>query len=65
MGFVDCILVIRNGYLVAEKYYNGFNKDTPHNVKSVSKSFLSAMTGIALRDGHLDSLGAKNAGLLS
>ncbi len=59
LGFVDCILVIRNGYLVTEKYYNGYNKDTPHNVKSVSKSFLSAMTGIALRDGHLDSLGAR------
>ena len=58
-GFVDCILVIRNGYLVAEKYYNGFNKDTPHNVMSVSKSFLSAMTGIALRDGFLTNLNEK------
>jgi len=59
LGFVDCILVIRNGYIVAEKYYNGFRKDTPHNVMSVSKSFLSALTGIALRDGHLDSLELK------
>jgi CubicO group peptidase (beta-lactamase class C family) len=58
-GFVDCILIIRNGYLVAEKYYNGFGKDIPHNVMSVSKSFLSAMTGIALRDGHLDNLNEK------
>ncbi len=58
-GFVDCILVIRNGYIVAEEYYNGFGKDIAHNVKSVSKSFLSAMTGIALRDGHLDNLNLK------
>ena len=58
-GFVDCILVIRNGYVVAEKYYNNFSKEMPHNVKSVSKSFLSAMTGIALRDGHLDNLNLK------
>jgi len=58
-GFVDCILVIRNGFIVGERYYNGFGKDTPHNVKSVSKSFLSAMTGIALRDGHLDNLNLK------
>ncbi len=58
-GFVDCILVIRNGYIVAEEYYNGFEKEIPHNVKSVSKSFLSAMTGIALRDGHLDNLQLK------
>ncbi|MGB5894369.1 MAG: serine hydrolase [Ignavibacteriaceae bacterium] len=54
--YVDCIMVIRNGYIVAEKYYNGYRKSSPHNVKSVSKSFLSALTGIALRDGHLDSL---------
>ena len=58
-GFVDCILVIRNGYLVAEKYYNGFVKSTPHNVMSVSKSFLSAITGIVLRDGHLNNLNEK------
>ena len=58
-GFVDCILVIRNGYLIAEKYYNNYSKDLAHNVKSVSKSFLSAMTGIALRDGHLDNLSLK------
>ena len=58
-GFVDCILVIRNGYLVAEKYYNGYDRDKPHNVMSVSKSFLSAVTAIALRDGYIDSLGLK------
>lgn len=59
LGFVDCILVIRNGYIVAENYYNGYGKDIPHDVRSVSKSFLSALTGIALRDVYLDSLGLK------
>ena len=59
IGFVDCILIIRNGYLVGEKYYNGYTKSTPHNIMSVSKSFLSAMTGIALRDGMLSNLNEK------
>jgi CubicO group peptidase (beta-lactamase class C family) len=58
-GYVDCILVIKNGYIVAEKYYNGYNKEIAHNVKSVSKSFLSALTGIALRDGHISNLSLK------
>jgi CubicO group peptidase (beta-lactamase class C family) len=58
-GYVDCILVIKNGFIVAEKYYNGFNKDIAHNVKSVSKSFLSAMIGISLRDKHLMNLSLK------
>ncbi len=58
-GFVDGLLIIRNGYLVAEKYFNGYDKFTPHNVMSVSKSFLSAMVGIALHEGFIDSLGEK------
>jgi len=58
-GFVDALLVIRNGYLVAEQYYNGYNENTPHNVMSVSKSFLSAIAGLALHNGFIDSLGEK------
>ena len=58
-GFVDGLLVIRNGHLVAEEYYNGYNEATPHNVMSVSKSFLSAIMGIALQQGFIDSLNEK------
>ena len=47
-GFVDALLVIRNGRIVAEAYYNGFTKDHPHNIKSVSKSMLSAIAGLVL-----------------
>jgi CubicO group peptidase (beta-lactamase class C family) len=59
IGYVDCILIIRNAFIVGERYYNGHNKNSAHNVKSVSKSFLSAITGIALRDGHLNNLNLK------
>jgi CubicO group peptidase (beta-lactamase class C family) len=58
-GFVDGLLVLRNGYLVVEKYFNGYDKFTPHNVMSVSKSFLSAMVGLALHEGFIDSLDEK------
>ena len=58
-GFIDALLVIRNGYIVAEEYYNDCDAEVPHNVMSVSKSFLSAMTGLALEQGYLDSLGEK------
>jgi hypothetical protein len=47
-GFIDGLLVIRNGFIVEEKYYNGYNEFRSHNIMSVSKSFLSAITGIAL-----------------
>ena len=58
-GFVDGLVVIRNGFLVAERYFNGFTETTPHNVMSVSKSFLSAIVGIALEQKYIDSLDAR------
>ncbi len=58
-GFIDGLLVIRNGIIVGERYYNGYHVWTPHNVMSVSKSFLSAMVGLALYQGYLDSLEEK------
>ena len=42
-GCIDGLVVIRNGFLIEERYYNGFTRTTPHNVMSVSKSFLSAI----------------------
>ena len=47
-GFIDGLVIVRNGFLVAEAYYNGFDKTHPHNVMSVSKNFLSAITGFVL-----------------
>ena len=54
--FVDGLLVIKNGFIVAEDYYNGYNALQSHNVMSVSKSFLSAIAGIALYEGYLTSI---------
>lgn len=58
-GFVDGLLVVRNGHIVAEKYYNGYDERRPHNIMSVSKSFLSAITGIAVNQGYIKNLDAK------
>jgi CubicO group peptidase (beta-lactamase class C family) len=58
-GFIDGLLVIRNGYVVAEKYYNSYDEFRPHNILSVSKSFLSAITGIAFKQGILVNLNDK------
>jgi len=58
-GFVDGLLVIRNGYIITESYFNGYGISSPHNVMSVSKSFLSAITGLAFQEGYLDSLDEK------
>jgi CubicO group peptidase (beta-lactamase class C family) len=53
---VRSFLVVHNGKLLYEKYYRGAGPDDAHNIKSVSKSFLSALVGIALDRNILRSL---------
>jgi len=42
------LLVSRRGELLFERYYNGIRRDRPANIKSASKSVVSALVGIAL-----------------
>ena len=42
------LLVSRRGELVFERYYHGIRRDRPANIKSASKSVISALVGIAL-----------------
>ena len=48
-------LIIRDGSLVCERYYE-HDADTAHAAFSVTKSFLSALIGIALDRGYLRSV---------
>jgi CubicO group peptidase (beta-lactamase class C family) len=50
------LLVARGGTPIAEAYFNGMTPDRGANLKSASKSVLGALTGIAIRQGHLDGL---------
>ena len=47
------VLVVRHGYLVYERYWHGLGASDGHNSFSVTKSFTSALVGIALGDGKL------------
>lgn len=49
------IVVIKNGKLLIEQYFNGADRTTLHNTRSVGKSFASTVTGIAFEDGYLTS----------
>ena len=51
--------MIKNGYLVAEKYFNGGSIDQKTLVASVSKSYVSTLVGLALDQGCLASLDQK------
>ncbi len=53
------LLVIKNGHLVAEGYFNGGAVDQKGLLQSASKSFVSALVGIALDRGCLTSVDQK------
>ncbi|MEL7003296.1 MAG: serine hydrolase, partial [Bacteroidota bacterium] len=48
------VLVIQNGQILAEKYSEGFNQDTPQIGWSMTKSITNAMIGLLVKDGDLD-----------
>lgn len=52
---ITSIVVIKNGKLLIEEYFNGATRASLHDTRSVGKSFASAMTGIAIGDGYLKS----------
>lgn len=49
-------LVIKNGYLVFEKYYSGFSKERLNNLKSATKSVTSILIGITLEKDLIEDI---------
>ncbi len=56
LGALYSLLVARQGQLVGEQYYGRCTPRSAVNVRSVTKSVVSALAGIALREGILRSL---------
>ena len=50
------LLISHDGELVFEKYYNGRTADQPANMKSASKSVISALVGLAIEQGLIESV---------
>jgi CubicO group peptidase (beta-lactamase class C family) len=53
------LLVIKNGVLVAEDYFNGGSVDQKDRLQSVTKSFTSACVGIAIDEGYISGVDQK------
>lgn len=56
---VYSLLVVRHGYLVYERYYQGMGREDANPVYSVTKSVMSALTGIAIREKLIQNTGQK------
>ena len=53
---IDSVIIYEDGTTPFEMYFDPYNKSTSHNMKSTSKGVISALVGIALREGYIESL---------
>ena len=53
------LLVVKNGYLIAEDYFNEGSVEQKDRLQSATKSYTSALVGIALDQGYLSSVDQK------
>ena len=53
------LLVVRNGYLVAEAYFDPYNSHVRHYAASLTKSVVGALVGIAIDQGKIQSVDQK------
>ena len=52
---ITSIVVLKEGKILAEEYYNGSDRESLHDVRSVGKSFTSTLVGMAIAGGFLRS----------
>jgi CubicO group peptidase (beta-lactamase class C family) len=56
---VNCFLIIRNGNIIHEKYFNGYNREYINHMCSVTKTIISALIGIAIEKKFIKSVDQK------
>jgi CubicO group peptidase (beta-lactamase class C family) len=56
---IHSLLVIKNGYLIAEQYFHQGSVEQKARIQSATKSVTSALVGIALEQGCLSSVDQK------
>ncbi len=52
------VLVARQGKLVVEEYFYGFDRETWHDMRSASKTITSTLIGLAIQEGRIKDLSA-------
>ncbi len=53
---IHSLLILKNGKLVFEEYYNGYDHNKRHDLRSVTKSVVSALIGIAIDQNLIKSV---------
>lgn len=53
------LLILKNGYLIAEGYFNNASVDDARRIASATKSITSALAGVAIREGFIEDTDQK------
>lgn len=53
------LLIVRNGYLVSETYFQTFEAGQTHELYSCTKSFIATLVGIAIDQGYISRIDQK------
>lgn len=53
---IHSVLLIKNGKLVFEEYFNGYDRDKRHPLRSATKSIGSVLVGIAIDQGYFSGV---------
>jgi len=64
-GSTQSVTLLKNGYLIGERYADGFNKDSYGTSWSMAKSFYAALILISIDKGEIKSLDQKVYDFLS
>jgi CubicO group peptidase (beta-lactamase class C family) len=56
MPYLKSLIILKNGEVIVEEYFNGGGPDQIHDIRSASKSILSAVLGIAIKDKYIESI---------
>jgi CubicO group peptidase (beta-lactamase class C family) len=53
---IDSVTIVRHGYLVLDAYTHSYEKNSMHDLWSCTKSFTSALVGMAIEQGHIEGV---------
>ena len=53
-GYADSFLVLKEGKMIYEEYFNGMSQSSLHLINSISKNFLGMLTGILIENKLID-----------
>ena len=50
---IDSILIYKNGNIAFERYFNNYNRDKKHDIRSSTKAITALLVGIAIDKGFI------------